>query len=183
MMENDNNTQKPGLSKLWAPWRSVYIKNSEPLTGCLFCEKAGMKADKDSLIVYRGDTAFVIMNKYPYNNGHVMIVPYKHTNRLEDLDKSERLELFHLLELSQKALSVSLQPHGYNSGINFGRAAGAGIEDHLHIHLVPRWNGDTNFMPVTGSVKVISEALDSTWAQLKDMFKVLTDLPSAGSGL
>ena len=176
MTENDKNTQTPGLSKLWAPWRSVYIKNTEPLKECLFCVKAGMKTDKESLIVYRGDTAFVIMNKYPYNNGHVMIVPFKHRNNLADLDDKERLELFDLLALSQKALSQALKPQGFNAGINFGRAAGAGIEEHLHIHLVPRWSGDTNFMPVIGGTKVISEALESSREQLAETFRLLTGI-------
>lgn len=156
--------------RLWAPWRVEYIKQSNPPSGCIFCDFPKASDDRENLIVHRGDKAFVIMNRYPYNNGHVMIVPYQHTALLSDLCDSEMLELMHLLRQTQAALDLTMQPQGYNIGMNLGRVAGAGIDAHLHIHVVPRWNGDTNFMPVTGGTKVISEALDQSWEQLKNAF-------------
>lgn len=155
---------------LWAPWRIEYIKNTSREKGCIFCGKPKQSEDRKNLILHRGDTAYVIMNRYPYNNGHLMVVPFKHTPELSELSGDERLELFGLLELSRSVLSTVMRPQGFNIGMNLGRLAGAGITEHLHFHVVPRWGGDTNFMPVIGHTKVVSEALEETWSCLKAVF-------------
>ena len=155
---------------LWAPWRMEYIENAQKQGGCIFCVTVGEKDDRKNLIVHRSQKAFVILNRYPYNNGHIMVVPYAHIAELSGLSEGERSDLMHLLARSQKILKKALRPHGFNIGMNLGRIAGAGVEDHLHFHLVPRWNGDTNFMPVTGCAKVVSESLDRTWEHLRDAF-------------
>jgi ATP adenylyltransferase len=160
-----------GAEILWAPWRIEYIENAEKPGGCIFCVKTAATDDRGNLIAYRGRSAFVILNRYPYNNGHLMVVPFRHTADLSALDGAEKQELFDLLIASQRALSDVMQPQGFNIGMNLGRTAGAGIADHLHFHVVPRWNGDTNFMPVLGHTKVISEALEMTWSKLVDVFK------------
>jgi ATP adenylyltransferase len=151
-----------GPEILWAPWRIAYIENVAHTQGCLFCVKAAEADDRANLIVHRGARAFVMLNRYPYNNGHLMVVPFRHTAEPGDLDDAEKIELFDLLALSKRVLTESLRPHGFNAGLNLGRAAGAGIADHLHLHVVPRWNGDTNFMPVLAGAKVVSEGLEST---------------------
>jgi len=156
--------------RLWAPWRVSYIKQADPPSGCIFCDFPKEMDDEKHLIVHRGETAFVIMNRYPYNNGHLMVVPYRHTAELGDLNDSELLEMMQLVRQAQSALSATMAPHGYNVGMNLGRVAGAGIDTHLHVHVVPRWNGDTNFMPVIGGTKVISEALEQSWKLLKEAF-------------
>jgi ATP adenylyltransferase len=162
-----------GTGILWAPWRIEYIENAAKTEGCIFCEKPREKNDKKNLLIYRTEMAFVMMNRYPYNNGHLMIVPYRHTPALSDLTINEKLELCNLLEKSQLVLHEVMQPQGYNIGMNIGRLAGAGIVDHLHFHIVPRWGGDTNFMPILGHTKVISEALEETWAHLKTAFDAI----------
>ena len=153
---------------LWAPWRIEYIEDMDKdnTSGCIFCEKPGENEDTKNLIVFRGRQAFVIMNRYPYNNGHLMVVPFQHTCELSGLNDKEKLEIFDLLALSQKVLTDTLKPQGFNIGMNLGRLAGAGIDSHLHFHLVPRWGGDTNFMPVLGHTRVISEALEETCSKL-----------------
>jgi ATP adenylyltransferase len=117
---------------------------------------------------------FLILNLYPYNSGHLMAVPYRHVGSLLELDEAELLELWRAARLAIRALDELMRPHGYNLGMNLGRVAGAGIEDHVHLHIVPRWNGDTNFMPVLGEVKVISEALEETWHRLREILPRLT---------
>jgi len=156
---------------LWAPWRIEYIENADKPSGCIFCLKPREKDDRSNLIVFRGESAFVILNRYPYNSGHVMVVPLRHTADLSALGPEEKIELLDLLVASQRALTGVMRPQGFNVGMNLGRPAGAGIEDHLHFHVVPRWNGDTNFMPVLGDTKVVSEGLDQTWAKLSEAFK------------
>lgn len=151
---------------MWAPWRIQYIENCDTPEGCIFCDKPRGDNDRGNLIVYRGEVTFVIMNRYPYNNGHLMIVPYRHTCDLASLSRSEQNELFDLLAASSAVLSEVMHPHGFNIGMNLGRVAGAGIADHLHYHIVPRWDGDTNFMPITGHAKVVSEGLEQTWEKL-----------------
>jgi ATP adenylyltransferase len=149
-----------------------YIKGSkEP--GCIFCDKPKQSDDRANLIVHRGGHGFVIMNKYPYNNGHLMIVPYRHEAAVENLDTPEIQDMMVLLQASARALKQALAPHGFNIGMNMGRIAGAGIDDHLHFHIVPRWDGDTNFMPVTGHTKVVSEGLGETWEKLRVAFQAL----------
>ena len=150
------------LRRLWAPWRRRFLTHDRP-KGCIFCEKPrlkGAQAPRRSLIVRRGETAFVILNLYPYNNGHLMIAPYRHVASPAGLTETEALEMHRLVGWALKKLDKLLKPHGYNIGMNIGRAAGAGFDAHAHLHVVPRWNGDTNFMPVAGGVKVISQALE-----------------------
>ena len=154
---------------LWAPWRMEYILG-EKEKGCIFCTKSKQKEDRANLILFRGKHNFVIMNKYPYNNGHLMVVPYDHTGQFEALKESESLEMMQILSKSISALKASLNPDGFNIGMNVGKIAGAGIDDHLHFHIVPRWDADTNFMPVIGETKVISEALEDTWERLRGLF-------------
>ncbi len=154
---------------LWAPWRIQYIEQpKEP--GCIFCIKPAENQDKKNLIIYRGQQCFVIMNFYPYNNGHLMVVPFRHVSDLTDLDNKERLELMDLLAMCKDALKSTMFPQGFNIGMNLGEVAGAGVKDHLHFHIVPRWNGDTNFMPICGHTKVVSEGLAETWERLKNVF-------------
>jgi len=158
-----------GIKKLWAPWRMKYIEGIDAGENedCIFCSKPGENADDENFIVYRGKTCFIMLNIYPYNNGHLMVIPYKHTGELSDLDAETRLELMDTVNIAMEAIKVVMRPDGYNIGVNFGRTAGAGITDHLHFHLVPRWNGDTNFMPVVGCTKVVSESLEDTYIKIK----------------
>jgi ATP adenylyltransferase len=140
--------------------------------GCFFCKKLKEKKNKKNLILYQGEYAFVIMNKYPYNNGHLMVVPKRHCLDLEQMDNTELKEFFDLLKASVRVLKASIRPHGFNIGINIGKMGGAG-EDHLHLHIVPRWAGDTNFMPVIGETKIIPEYLERTY---KDLHSAFADL-------
>ena len=155
---------------LWAPWRMQYVENCDKPTDCIFCEKPAEDKDRENLILFRGKHNFIIMNRYPYNNGHLMIVPYKHTCNLSVLNSETKTEWVDLIELSQKVLAESMSPHGFNVGMNMGRVAGAGIAEHLHFHIVPRWDGDTNFMPVLGNAKIVSEGLEDTWYKLNKIF-------------
>jgi len=159
-------------SILWAPWRMEYIRG-EKESGCIFCNRIPQNNDRENLIVTRGKSCFVIMNRYPYNNGHLMIVPNRHAGALENLTPEENAEMMHLLQQSARALNEAMHPHGFNVGMNIGKAAGAGIDDHLHFHIVPRWSADTNFMPILGHTKVVSEALQDTWAALQKIFAAM----------
>lgn len=154
------------MEQIFAPWRIKYIK-SEKHEGCIFCDFPKENKDKEHLILFRGKHCFVIMNTYPYNPGHVMVAPYRHVPSLEDLTDEELLDLMKLVRLMIKTIKTAMNPDGFNVGINLGRVAGAGVEDHVHIHIVPRWNGDTNFMPVLADVKVIPQALEETYEELK----------------
>lgn len=160
------NNKQPNINKLWAPWRVAYIKSARKTKGCLFCGLSKENNDKLNLIAFRSKHSFSILNKYPYNNGHLLICPYKHTKNLSGLTTSESSDLLHTLTKMQGALEDILNPDGFNIGINVGACAGAGIPGHLHIHLVPRWNQDTNFMPVVNGTKVISESLEALYGQL-----------------
>ena len=157
------------MDKLWAPWRIEYIKSPKP-EGCFFCQYIQEKDDRKRLILHRGKNAFVIMNYYPYNNGHIMVVPYQHTSELSDLDSETKAEILDLIDIGMKALRETLTAEGFNVGLNSGQIAGAGVDDHLHFHIVPRWSGDTNFMPVLGHTKVVSQGLQETWELLKKVF-------------
>lgn len=159
-MQNDK--QNEPMQRLWAPWRMEYIEKADRIPGCIFCVKPAEGNDRESGIVCRGETAFIMMNAFPYNTGHVMIAPYKHTADLYELDDAELLEISHLVRYSVKLLRKAMSPDGFNVGVNLGRTAGAGIADHVHWHVVPRWNGDTNFMPVTANTKVLPESLEAT---------------------
>jgi ATP adenylyltransferase len=144
------------------------LSSKEP--GCIFCDKPQQSNDRENLIAHRGEHCFVIMNKYPYNNGHLMIVPYRHEAQVENLTAKENGEMMALLQAAVRALKQIMSPHGFNIGMNAGKTAGAGIDAHLHFHLVPRWEGDTNFMPITGNTKVVSEGLWETWEKLRAVF-------------
>lgn len=165
------------MEKLWSPWRSKYIesfKSDEDKSKCIFCQMVDLKPDdKDNLLVHQAKFAFIVLNLYPYNNGHLMIVPKRHTNDFPGLTKDELAECMELLQKSEIALRKVMSPHGFNIGANIGRVSGAGIEEHIHLHMVPRWNGDTNFMPVIGEVKVISQDLLETKLKLLEVFKEL----------
>jgi ATP adenylyltransferase len=152
--------------RLWAPWRISYIVKDKKEKECIFCLKPNEKKDRENLILYRGSYSFVIMNLYPYNNGHIMVVPYKHISEFEDLSEEEMLDIMKNSAMMIKVLKKVMNPDGFNTGFNIGRFAGAGIAEHLHFHIVPRWAGDTNFMPVVGEIKVISEHIEHTYEKL-----------------
>lgn len=163
------------MERLWAPWRMEYIKSLQKKEKeCIFCQKPKESNDKENLIVYRSNHSFVILNKYPYNNGHLMVVPYIHESDMLKLDDNVLLNMQHLLQLSVRALQGTMNPHGLNIGMNLGRSAGAGIKDHLHYHIVPRWEGDTNYMPIFTGTKIVSEALADSWDKLNIAFKELS---------
>jgi ATP adenylyltransferase len=151
--------------RLWAPWRMEYVTGGVDQLGCIFCIKP--QAGDDGLIVHRGERAFVLMNRFPYSNGHLMVAPYRHVATPGALDAGERAEVWELLDRAIAVLTEVMAPHGFNAGLNLGRVAGAGIEDHVHLHVVPRWNGDTNFMPVLADVKVMPEHLQRTAQQVR----------------
>jgi len=155
------------VDKLWAPWRSKYLYNRKSKK-CIFCNLPTKNKDKSHYIVARRKKCFAILNLYPYNNGHVMVAPYKHKNALSKLTKDEMLEIFELIIEMKKRLKKKLKPDGFNVGFNIGRTAGAGFPGHIHFHIVPRWNGDINFMPVISGTKIISESLESVYKVLKD---------------
>ncbi len=164
------------VKTLWAPWRAEYIRcainqHSTGRRGCLFCNLLKAKDDRQNLILRRGRHAFVVMNRFPYNNGHVMVAPNRHTADLETLSATESAELFKLVQKSLAVLRRGLKPHGFNIGANLGRVAGAGVVGHLHVHIVPRWQGDVNFMPLLSETKVISEHLAATYDKLKRQFR------------
>ena len=157
------------MRQIWAPWRIEYIQMEKP-EGCILCEKPGQNSDATNYILYRGDKNFVIMNSYPYNSGHLMIAPYRHIANLEELTDEELHEHIEIVSRSIKVLRQVFNPDGFNLGINVGRIAGAGIDKHIHTHIVPRWEGDTNFMPVLSDTKVINEALAETYKKLQGKF-------------
>jgi ATP adenylyltransferase len=157
------------VERLWAPWRLEYVTQAKS-EGCIFCEKPLAGDDRAGHIIYRGSLAFVLLNAFPYNNGHIMIAPYAHLAELEELPPEILHEMIDLAQLSTRALKLTYHPDGVNLGINLGAAAGAGIKDHLHLHLVPRWKGDTNFMPVIGDVRVIPQSLDRSFDALREAF-------------
>lgn len=160
------------VSILWAPWRMQYITGPKS-NGCILCEKANEPGEQDrkNLILARGSNTYVLMNIYPYNTGHVMIVPYRHVDSLDKLSSEERTEMMNWASNSERILRDAFHAMGFNIGVNVGRVAGAGIDDHVHMHVVPRWNGDTNFMPVLGETKVIPEYLEETYARLLPYYR------------
>lgn len=160
------------MKQLWAPWRMAYIEepNDEE---CIFCVKKIQGEDRQRLILKRGADSFIMMNKYPYSNGHLLIAPYRHTANMNALNDSEKLEIFQLVVDCQQVLKDVFGPEGFNIGMNLGKVAGAGVAEHLHFHVVPRWNGDTNFMPVFSDVRVIPQHLEATFQKLRDGFSTL----------
>ena len=158
--------------RIWAPWRLAYVKDAskDSEEECIFCAKPAEDDDEGNLIVHRGRGSFVILNLFPYTNGHLMIAPYEHRAGLQDLAAETIAEMMSLAQRSMERLEQVYEPHGYNVGFNQGRAAGAGVEHHIHMHVVPRWGGDTNFMPVIADTKVMPQTLEQSYAALKEAF-------------
>jgi ATP adenylyltransferase len=158
--------------RIWAPWRLAYVKDGSKdiEEDCIFCAKAAEDDDETNLIVHRGERCFVILNLYPYTNGHLMIAPYEHIGRLQDLAAAAMAEMMGLAQRAMGRLEEAYDPHGYNVGLNQGRVAGAGVEHHIHLHVVPRWGGDTNFMPVIADTKVMPQTLEQSYLALKGQF-------------
>jgi ATP adenylyltransferase len=154
------------METLFAPWRSEYIRGEKP-AGCVLCRDVLRSSE---LVVCEAKEAYVIVNRYPYTGGHLMIVPFRHLRRISELTSSEREAIFSLMDLSVRVLTEAMKPEGFNIGINLGKAAGAGVDDHLHMHIVPRWSGDTNFMSVVGEVRVIPEDVSGTARELRPYF-------------
>ena len=153
--------------RLWAPWRFPYLERAGPQEGCIFIDLPAQNNDRENLILSRGKTAFVIMNAFPYTNGHLMVAPYKSTNDLAELSDEEMLEIQQLIRNCTRWLAKAYKPEGFNLGANLGKAAGAGIEQHVHWHIVPRWVGDTNFMPVVGDVRVLPQSLEESYDRIR----------------
>ncbi len=154
------------MKHLWAPWRIEYIR-SDKSEGCIFCDKPSDGDDRKNYILYRGRLCFVMLNAYPYNPGHLLVAPYRHLASLVDLTRDELFELFDLARRCTTVLAEAYAPHGFNLGVNLGRVAGAGVEDHVHTHIVPRWNGDTNFITTVADLRVMPDVLRSTYDDLE----------------
>jgi ATP adenylyltransferase len=151
---------------LWAPWRAAFVLSKKE-KGCVFCRRFKQRDSVENLIVYRGCKVFVILNKFPYNAGHLMVVPNRHVGHLENLKPDEAAEFFEVTRRTVKAIKKALKPHSLNLGMNLGKASGAGVPGHLHMHIVPRWIGDTNFMPVIGKTKLVSVPLEPLYEKIK----------------
>jgi ATP adenylyltransferase len=161
------------VERIWAPWRLEYVKDAsrDAAEACLFCATAAEEDDEANLIVHRGDRCFVILNKYPYTNGHLMVAPFEHLATLQALDDETADEMMALARRAIAILDGEYSPHGYNVGFNQGRVAGAGVEHHIHMHVVPRWGGDTNFMPVLADTRVMAQTLEQSYAALRGEFE------------
>ena len=161
------------MERLWTPWRRAFLEGAadNSSTGCFLCAAPATQDDRANLILKRAESVFVLLNLYPYNSGHLMVAPYAHTGDLVNLGASIAAELMHVTQRSVAALQRVYRPDAFNVGMNLGKAAGAGLPDHLHIHLVPRWSGDTNFMPVVSETKVLPETLDQTYERLEPYFR------------
>jgi len=157
--------------RIWAPWRLAYIERAESEGGCIFVDLPAQSDDRDNLILHRAEHAFVMLNRYPYTNGHLMVAPFRHTGSMGDLSDAELLELNQLVRDCVHWLTEAYHPQRFNIGVNMGRAAGAGIEDHLHWHIVPRWSGDTNFMSTVGETRVMAESLSDTYDRLRGVIE------------
>ncbi|HEY5976021.1 MAG TPA: HIT domain-containing protein [Geobacteraceae bacterium] len=164
------------MDRLWAPWRMEYLLDEKP-SGCIFCLPATSEQDRGRLVLHRTASSLVMLNRYPYTNGHLLIAPHRHTAEMSDLSDTEMLDLFATVRTCRDVLQLTAKPEGYNIGMNLGRAAGAGVEDHLHLHIVPRWCGDTNYMSVIPDVRVMPENLFTTYDRLLPAF--LAQCPSA----
>lgn len=160
------------MEHLWAPWRAEYILQTEKV-GCFLCEKPKENNDETNFILHRGKSNFIILNSFPYNPEHLLVAPYRHIGNLDELTDEEAKEHFDLVKLSLRLLTEVTKPTGFNTGMNLGKVAGAGLDDHLHTHVVPRWQGDTNFMPVISNTKVLSEALAASYKKLKDGLRII----------
>jgi ATP adenylyltransferase len=159
------------VKEIWAPWRMEYIlANNKEHDGCFLCEKAAQSNDEENYVLYRSQHNFVILNAYPYNAGHLMVVPYRHGGNMDELTADEMSDHLLIVSKSLTALKKAFEAQGFNIGMNIGKVAGAGVTDHLHTHIVPRWEGDTNFMPVIADIKVVPEGLKATYDKLKNHF-------------
>ena len=158
------------MEHLWSPWRMTYVSGAGSEPDCFLCAALTSKNDEESLVVHRGELMLTVLNKFPYNTGHVMIAPHRHVAELAELDVTERAALMEETSRTIEAIRSAMAPHGFNVGMNLGQVAGAGVPGHLHVHVVPRWGGDTNFMPVIGETKVIPEDLAATYAKLRAEF-------------
>lgn len=158
------------MDRLWSPWRMEYIQSAAETSACFLCDHQAFEDETTALILARTELAFVILNAYPYNPGHLMVAPCRHVGDVEDVDESEMADVSRLLQRSVRALRVGMAPQGFNLGMNLDRVAGAGVPDHLHWHVVPRWAGDTNFMPIVGETRVLPELLAETYAKLRPHF-------------
>lgn len=159
--------ESEGLARLWAPWRMTYIRRAHEPAGCLFCRVGRGRADAKDLVLARRPHAVLLLNRFPYNPAHLMVAVKRHAAQFQDLTAEERADLLDLTAVAERALASDYRPHGVNYGLNVGRIAGAGFPGHLHLHLVPRWDGDTNFMPVVAATKVLPESLSATWRRLR----------------
>jgi ATP adenylyltransferase len=156
------------MEQLWAPWRMEFIERPrEPSGGCIFCDLPAAGMDEEHYIIHRSDLSFIMLNRFPYNNGHLLVASFSHVQELSGLSSLEKLDLMNLTDLGCRILQEAYHPEGYNVGMNLGRVAGAGIPGHLHVHIVPRWNGDTNFMPVIGDTRVLPEMLSASYERLR----------------
>jgi len=159
------------MEYLWSPWRMTYIQSNKTEEGCVFCAAQDMPDGPENLIVHRGERAYVILNRYPYTSGHLMVVPYVHQSTLEALGAATRAEMMELVTQAMGALRRVYRPHAFTMGANIGEAAGAGIAEHVHIHIVPRWRGDTNFMTTLGQIRVLPEALEDTYRRIREAWQ------------
>jgi ATP adenylyltransferase len=160
------------VQRIWAPWRLEYVKDAskDKESECIFCAAIEGDDDEVNLVVHRGERCFVILNKFPYTNGHLMVAPYEHIAALPELDAETIAEMMAFVQRGMTALESSYSPHGYNVGVNQGRVAGAGVEHHIHMHVVPRWGGDTNFMPVLGDTRVMNQTLEDSFETVRKAF-------------
>jgi len=156
------------MKRLWSPWRMQYILEGHKSGGCILCDKPADKSDEKNLILHRGKRSFIILNAYPYTPGHLMVAPYRHIANITEADAKEAKELFELIQLCVKLLTQTIKPDGFNIGMNIGKVAGAGLEGHIHMHIVPRWNGDHNYMSVVADTRVLSEGLAVTYKKLRE---------------
>ncbi len=159
------------MDRLWSPWRYQYVSAASPVPGrCIFCDKPAENQDKENLLVYRGVRNYALLNLFPYTTGHLMIAPYTHVSTLEETDNETAAELMVLTRKAERVLRLVYKPHGINLGMNIGAAAGAGVAGHIHMHVLPRWSGDANFMTTVAETRVVPEALEETWRKLSAAF-------------
>ena len=163
------------MDRLWTPWRFSYVNKSEPTGGCIFCEKAAATNDEEEFVIARAERSFILLNIYPYNNGHIMIAPYQHVATLAEASTEAAAEMIRLAQRAEKVLREVYRPQGINLGMNIGECAGAGVAGHIHLHMLPRWLGDVSFMTSVGETREIPEELRSTWEKLAEAFRRHSD--------